>query len=528
MATRGKKPAHLRSVSLRVALQIVAALIVTGSVVGWSLGHYHRYDFSRSRRFELSNQSKEMMWFLNAPVRVIVYFSPSSMATGAELYGDIMALLREFQFYAHHFRDLRVERLDPLRDPARAHELQAKYKFSGAENVIIVEYNGRSTIIPAPEMGEYDTAPTQYGDRPRLVAFRGEQILTSALIALIEPGSNKKVYFLQGHGEGLPGIPPLQLVGQNLKRQNITVAPLNLAAATTVPKDAALVAIDGAHFDPTPEEMASLEAYWKAGGHMLVLLDPTGDTPALDTFLANAGNIIPRDDRVVRLVNLGGAMGILRDVTGEFFAGSEITSHLVGLNVLMAGNTRSLAINDQRDKLLSASLPTKASSTNSPAAESNQTPNQGAPVGNMGTTRPLMRGIHGFRGCSNYANTDGKGITFDPVKDNFFPVIIAAMTDLGGVHDDRLALGASRMVVVGNCEFLKDKFLTGTGLDFFSSAMNTLIDRTRLAGTTPKTKQFFTLNLDDQQLRFLALWTMLAIPLASALLGIIVLWRRRP
>lgn len=534
MATNDKKPAHFRGIGLRVTLQIVAALIVAGSLVGWSLGHYRRYDFSRSHRYELSSQSKELMWFLKAPVKVIVYFSPSSTATGAELYGDTMALLREFQFYAHHYRDLTVERLDPLRDPARAHELQARYKFSGAENVVIVEYNGRSTIIPAPEMGEYDTAATQYGERPRLVAFRGEQILTSALISLVEPESNKKVYFLQGHGEGLPGIPPLQLVGQNLKRQNITIAPMNLADTSAVPKDAALVVIDGAHFDPAPAEISSLESYWRAGGHLLVLLDPTGDTPGLDEFLAKSGNIVPRNDRVLRLVNLGGAMGILRDVTGEFFAGSEITSRLVGLNILMAGNTRSLAINDQREKLLTTPTPSPASSpmpvTNepTPTGTSVQADRQTSNAGTTpGTTRPLIRAVHGFRGCSNYANADGKGISFDPVRDNFFPVVIAAMTDLGGVHDDRLALGASRMVVVGNCEFIKDKFLAGTGLDFFSSAVNTLTDRTRLSGTTPKTKEFFTLNLDDQQLRFLALWTMLAIPSVFALVGILVLWRRR-
>jgi hypothetical protein len=84
------------------------------------------------------------------------------------------------------------------------------------------------------------------------------------------------------------------------------------------------------------------------------------------------------------------------------------------------------------------------------------------------------------------------------------------------------------MVVVGNCEFLKDKFLAGTGLDFLSSAINTLTDRTHLTGTTPKIKEFFTLNLDEQQIRFLALWTMLAVPLGAALLGALVLWRRRP
>jgi hypothetical protein len=106
-------------------------------------------------------------------------------------------------------------------------------------------------------------------------------------------------------------------------------------------------------------------------------------------------------------------------------------------------------------------------------------------------------------------------------------VILSAITDLGGIRDDRLSTGAGRLVVVGNSDFLKDKFLSGTALDFFSSAVNTLVDRARMAGTTPKTKEFFTLNLDDRQLRFLALWTMGAIPLGSLLMGVIVLWRRR-
>ena len=226
----------------------------------------------------------------------------------------------------------------------------------------------------------------------------------------------------------------------------------------------------------------------------MLLLDPTGETPGLDAFLGRAG-ITPRNDRVLRLVNLGGAMGILRDVTGEFFAGSEITARLLGLNILFAGNTRSLA-------------------TESVA-------------GNPDSVRPLIRAIHGFRGYSDYANADGKGVRFDPVKDNYFPIILAAKVDLGGVHDDRVSVGASRMVVVGNSEFVKDKFLAGTGLDFFSSAINTLVDRTRLTGTTPKTKEFFTLNLDERQLQFLAAWSMIAVPLLAALIGSAVLWRRK-
>lgn len=494
-------PSAHRSIRLRVTLQIAAAILVAACAVAWSTGHYRRYDFSRSHRFELSGQTRQILSQLGSPATVTVYFSPTSAATGAELHGDVMALLREYQFRAPGRAGITVESVDPLRNPARARELQAEHRFQGNENVIIVKYGDRSTVIPVPEMGEYDTAPTQYGERPRLVAFRGEQVLTSALIGLVQPSSMKKTYFLQGHGEPLPGLPPMQIIGQNLKRQNIQVAPLNLASTPAIPADAALVVISGARVDLSPDEINALREYWKRGGHLMVLLDPTAETPSLDAFLDQAGGIRPRNDRVLRLVNLGTATGILRDVTGEFFRGSEITARLVGLTILFAGNTRSLAINDQRD----------------PSAKGQES----------GPTRPLIRGIHGFRGCSNFSNSDGKGISFDPVKDDFFPVFLAAITDLGGIHDDRISLGASRMVVVGNCEFVKDKFLTGTGVDFFSSAVNTLIDRTQLAGTTPKTKEFFTLNLDELQLRILALLTMVAVPAAAALMGALFLWRRR-
>jgi hypothetical protein len=497
--TSSQKPLSLRTIGLRVFLQIVAALVVTASILAWSIGHYERFDFSRSRKFELSNQSKETMWNLGSPARIIVYFSPSSLATGSELYGDIIAMLREYQFHAHHYRDLIVERVDPLRDPARAREIQARYKFSGDENVLIIDYKDRSTVIPVPEMGEYDTAPTKYGERPRLVAFRGEQVLTSALIGLVEPSSNKKAYFLQGHGEGLPGVPPLQLAGANLKRQNISVAPLALIPGASVPADAALVAINGAHFDLSASELEALQAYWNGGGHLLVLLDPTGDTPALNAFLSGIG-ITPRNDRVLRLVNLGSAMGILRDVTGEFVSGSETTARLIGMDILFLGNTQSLALK-----------PTPPETTG----------------GRNEDFRPLVQAVHGFWGCAAYANTDGRGVRFNKETDTSYPVVLAAMSSIGGVRDDRVSVGASRLIVVGNSDFLIDKFLAGTGLDFFSSAVNTLVDRTRLTGTTPKTKEFFTLNLDPRQIQILALWTMLIVPLGSAFIGGIILWRRR-
>lgn len=75
-------PESLRTVRLRIAFQILAALIIVLCILAWSLGHYQRFDFSRSHKFTLSNQSQETMWNLGSPAKITVYFSPSSLATG--------------------------------------------------------------------------------------------------------------------------------------------------------------------------------------------------------------------------------------------------------------------------------------------------------------------------------------------------------------------------------------------------------------------------------------------------------------
>jgi len=168
-------PSVHRTIRLRVTLQIAAAFLVAAAVIAWSSSHYRRYDLSRSHRFTLSSQTTQTLALLGSPVSVTVYFSPTSASTGSELYGDVLALLREYQFQARGRQGITLERVDPLRNPSRARELQAEHRFQGTENVVILKYGDRTTMILVPEMGEYDTAPTQYGERPRLVAFRGSR-----------------------------------------------------------------------------------------------------------------------------------------------------------------------------------------------------------------------------------------------------------------------------------------------------------------------------------------------------------------
>jgi ABC-type uncharacterized transport system involved in gliding motility auxiliary subunit len=105
-------------------------------------------------------------------------------------------------------------------------------------------------------------------------------------------------------------------------------------------------------------------------------------------------------------------------------------------------------------------------------------------------------------------------------------------SDRSGLQDDRLEIPAAKMLVVGNAGFIRNDFLAGPGgqvanLDFALSGLNWLLDRHRLTGVVPKTPVEFTLTLGPEQLGAIALYTMIVIPAAVALLGLLVWWRRR-
>lgn len=485
--------------SARLLLQGISIFVFIAGVNVISFYHYRNWDLSRSHRFSLSEQGSVLFSGIYKPAHIIIYFSPTSLSQETELYGDLKALMEEYQIKAG--KSLIVEYLDPARNLSRARELQAKYKFNPNENVVIIDYLDHQKIISVKDLGEYDASSSSEGregepqTRSRLIAFRGEQVINDALIEL-SGVTLKKVYFLQGHGEMTPDISPLDIIGHYLKWQHITPALLNLSNSMEVPEDTSLIVIPGAHLDLSATELVALRNYWKNSGRFLILLDPTADTPLLNNLIEDTG-ITPRHDRVVSSLPLGNTNIIIHDVTGLFVPGSEFTKQFLNLNIVFLGPTQSLSL--------------ETVTKNSQEIR----------------VRPLVEAFYGFWGSCDAADPTEEDISFDPQRDTPYPVIIAAMADRGALHDDRVAVHASRIVVVGNCDFIKDACIGEVGLDFFSSSLNELIDRISLAGNTAKMKSYFKLNLSGQEIAHVALWSIFIIPMTAGLLGIFFLWRRK-
>ncbi len=85
-----------RAVRWNVALQIIAAFLIAGAVNFLSFNHYARWDFSRSQKFTLADQTKRLLRDLdNKPLHITVAFSPTSASLESQVAGDVQGLMKE-------------------------------------------------------------------------------------------------------------------------------------------------------------------------------------------------------------------------------------------------------------------------------------------------------------------------------------------------------------------------------------------------------------------------------------------------
>ncbi len=496
MAKATKKHSVGRAgVGFRLIVQILCVLflVVVVNVIGFQ--YFARGDFSRSQKFALAEQTKQVLRQLQKDVRIIVYFSGGGGGLEAALYPDILNLLREYEFSG---RDrVEIEVINPARDLSRARELQTKFEIAGDQNVLILDYDGDVSVLPVSEMGEFDLSGVAMGEPARLVAFAGEQALTGALLALLNP-QRKVVYALDGHGE----IPTDEqtFLADALVRQNAVLRSFRFTPGGSVPDDASVVLIGGPTYDLSGEEVNALRRFRKADGRLIVALDPEADTPELAGFLSEFG-IVPEENRVLAVFPAPlqpGTYGISKDVPGVFLEGSQITKRLEGATGLFPVATQSLR------------------------------PDAKAAAKGGVKLRPLVGTPEEFWGEANFDAVED-GVRYDEGVDAGQPFEIAISAERGGTLDERVEVASAKMVVVGNREFLRDATIrqAGANLDFIVSSVNWMVDRAKLTGITPKVVQRFTLSLTPTEIERIGFYVMLVIPGVVAVFGLIVAWRRR-
>jgi hypothetical protein len=511
MATNAESPTKTVRISrfqigLNVLLQISVLAVIVLMLNYLSFRHFKRWDLSRDQKYSLSSQTKQLLTSLKKPVRAVVFFS-----SAAEVAPDVSALLREYEFASD--RKFAIELVDPFRSFTRASELQAKYKFGANENILILDYDGRSKFVNAADMADFeqpDQMAMMTGQfQPRMTAFKGEQAITSALLELTE-GKPNKIYLTSGHGEPDLQAQELKVFSESLQRQNIEAHSIKLLDANSIPEDARAVLICGPKYDFSDLEMKLLSDYWQRKGRVFVLLNPFAKTPRLTEWVSRKG-ITPQDDRVIRTgtflemdPNSGTPQLKTGTVTQATFvvldSHTGITKDLVGTSKQLLGPTQSLVLDRTKETTEKLKL------------------------------IPVLESGEGFWGETDNAGDSDRAPYFDTKKDHIGPLTLAAAVEQGGVADERVKVDTSRLFVVGNSELITNngyRLSEGITMDLSVNALNWLLDRDEVVGIAPKEKKNIALTLDEKQLGQIAMAVMGIIPGFAAFLGFLSWWLRR-
>lgn len=500
------KPQRIRRVQigLNVVVQVVLLLILAAMVNYLGFEHYKRWDFSRDRKYALSDKTKRVLQSLKSKLRITVFFSPNT-----PISADVQNLLTEYQYAAKGKID--VEHIDPERSFSRAKELFDKYKVVSDENLLVLDYEGRNKTVKASEMADVDQSGMTMGEGPRVTAFKGEQAVTSAIIDLSE-GKKNTIGYVLGHkepplGEQTPQGPmmrpqensPISVLKTFIENENIKLQELNLFSVEAVPAEMKTVMIVGPQYDFSDREMQLLRAFWNKQGRILLLLDPSAKMPKLDAFLNELG-VRVNDDRLMAVVRTGiEEMARVRDVIGRFLPNSPVTKRLGDVRAPFVGGTCSLTLEPDRVR------------------------------GGRIELEPLVQAEKGYWGEVDYNSDDPAKLQFDATHDHGAPLNIAVSIEKGGSGDERVQANSSRMIVVSNAMFVQDEALTQDqqGLDFVSASVNWLMSREQLIGIAPKVPKTLTFTLDQNALRNLRWSVLMLMPLVPALIGSAVWWKRR-
>ncbi|HEX6737926.1 MAG TPA: Gldg family protein [Vicinamibacteria bacterium] len=222
----------------------IGVLLILGLANYFANKYSHRWDFTKSQRYSLSDQAKKMVKGLKDEVNVYYFQRASEVGPGRERLTQMQELSSK----------LKVEFVDPVATPGRARE----YEVTTVPTLVVVR-----------------------GAKREKIGNDSEQDVVNALIKVTRQ-SQKTVCFVTGEGErDLEDFGPRGLNGLKdaLTKSQYQTRKLLLVREPKVPEDCSLVVLPGAEKDLEDQAVSALRSYVQAGGRLLALLEPEFTEP---------------------------------------------------------------------------------------------------------------------------------------------------------------------------------------------------------------------------------------------------------
>jgi|GEM_PF-1363188 len=340
-------------------------------------------------------------------------------------------------------------------------------------------------------------AAIEYAGRRRVVAALPEESLAGGILGVVR-GRTRRLVLTRGHGERPPGggAEGLGRLLGALDAENYRVDVVSLLDGPLPPETEGVV-VAGPQHDFLPPEIEQLAAHLAGGGGLVLLLDP-GPLPRLGAFLASLGiglgddMIVERDRRVL------GTEG-LAAVVEEFRQGNPV-SHPPGKPIesgLVLPSARTVDVLAERPGI---------------RAESIARTGRGA-----WALRDLDRARRGVEPSRAAGDVPG-------------PLSVIVIAELTPPSAER-AVG--RLVVVGDADFASDAYIDVLGnRDIALNAIAWVVGEEALAGERPAPvpeipRPLSPLVLSERQARWLLVGLAGIQPALVAVIGLVVVWRRR-
>ncbi|BDG08901.1 GldG family protein [Anaeromyxobacter paludicola] len=442
-----------------VSALCVVALLGTANWLAYR--RPHTWDLTKNQLFTLSEDTVRTLRGLPVEVSALAFYRQDEPD-----YPAAQDLLRRYAALSPRFTWRLV-------DPYRSPELVKQYGITDTGPRLVV------------------TAQGAKGDAR--VRQPTEQELTNAVVKLTR-GGEKKLYFVQGHGEPDPrdeGQKGYGVATRSLESEGIEVGTLVLLERAQVPADAAAVIVAGAKKPLLAPELKALQDYAARGGHLGVFLEPAVDA-GLGPLLASFG--VEADDDIV----------LDPSPVAQLFGGTALTP-------MVQPTQRHPITRDIAQTALA--FPTTRSLV--------------ALTGARSAPTPLA-----LSGRESWGETDLKGLFStgaeqdEGEKRGPLPVAMAAARPPEAQDGRRSA--EARLVVAGSSAFFANQYQQLLGnLDFFLNAASWLAEREDRITIRPKGREATTLFLTEAQVTMLKFLTIDVLPVSLLGLGLAVWLVRR-
>lgn len=484
-----------------LVLLLVAAIAAMANYLAFR--HYKAFDWTSAKYYKLSSQTQNILRNLPGAVEVFVV-----MSIDDPVYDYVKPLLEEYGAAAQ--QNLRVQYFDPAIKNVTLEQLIKQFDIAEEESVVVFRYGDRSKVLKhgrwTSDLVDMDMSGMMMGRGPRISNYKAEEAFTSAIVNVIEQ-KQPKLYFLESHGErelddsrSGGGLSQLKIA---LTRQNIVAEPLLLLQTGKVPEDCDVLVVPGPQVALAPPEVALIASYLDNKGRALFLLDPdarnVSNTFGLGELLAKwnvqlGHNFIINPPMALAV----SAQSLLVIEMGEVYCSDygahPITDPLRKFTTIFRG-ARTVG---EKERSTTADRP---------------------------RVTELVRSSANYWAETSVADLSSPRPKFDEGMDVKGPVPLAVAVE--SAAPDGVALGGTRLVVVGNSRFVADGEKVEANTAFFLNSINWLLERKTMLGIPPKASQNYKVEMTPKQFRTVALGASLGLPLLAALCGLGVWWRRR-